>query len=253
MASSSKKPVVLVVLLVVLVGAPLAVWLARGAIATSIAVGELEARGLTCDDRFALELSALLDEATLAPTRCTRADGLVEVIELLEPATVTLEGFEPAAVDAPSIRLVLRDRDVRGGDRWARELSRLGLEQRMAGLIKGLSELSGMRLPPTTVGRAEVLRARDPVATAETVRLTPGDALDAAAGRISFVAGPGGVGRLELTSVTGNATRPRVHLQGRATASAGIGPLSVTRSGTFAVDATSLDTASPRFSLDARL
>ncbi|MEQ9082105.1 MAG: hypothetical protein RLP09_50035 [Sandaracinaceae bacterium] len=253
MAASSKKPVLLVVILVVVLGIPAALWLARGVIATSMARDELDRRGLVCDERFSLEVSALFDEATIGPTRCTRAEGIVEAIELLEPVTVQLDGVSPESVAASSVRLTLRDRDVRGGESWARELSRLRLEQRVAGLIKGLSELSAMSLPPTTVGQVEVIRAGERIATAEQMVLRPGASLGADARRISFVAGPGGVGRLELTAVTGQATRPSVHLEGRASASAGIGPLSVTRSGTFAIDATALDTASPRFNLDARL
>jgi len=115
-----RKPrVVAIVVLAALAGIPLAAWALRGTLATSIARDELEARGLECDERFAVELGALFDTATVGPTRCTREGGIVAAVELRGPVTVELDGFAPASADVQSLRLSLRDTDVRGGSRWA--------------------------------------------------------------------------------------------------------------------------------------
>ncbi|HJL14381.1 MAG TPA: hypothetical protein RMH99_01925 [Sandaracinaceae bacterium LLY-WYZ-13_1] len=245
-----KGPLIAAVVATVLIGIPLAAWLLRGTIATSMARDELAARGLTCDERFEVAVAPFFDEATVGPTRCSREGGILRAVELLGPATIALDGLEPGSVRAESLRLVLRDTEVRGGSRWAQALRRLNLEQRVAGLVKGISELSALPLPPTTVGHVDVVRDGDTVANASGLTLTPGSVLQLAADRIAFTAGPMGVGRLELTEVTGTSTRARVHLEGRATARAGVGILgSVSTGGHFELDAEGLDTGAPRFRL----
>lgn len=246
-ARSSKGPVIGGVALVVLVGVPLGVWLARGAIATSMAEDELAARGFTCDDRFGVSLSPGLGEATIGATRCEHEGGLLEAVELLGDVRVSLDGLEPASITAESVRVVLRDQDVRNGSGWASELSRLRLEQRVAGLVKGIAELSALELPPTEISRLEVVRNDDPVAHGTGARLTPaGEGVQLALDGLSFSAS---VGELRLTRLSGQATADRVQLRGRANARAGIGILSVSRGGAFELNATALDTASPRFRL----
>lgn len=249
-----KLPLVLLTLLAVLVGLPLGAWLLRGTVATAVARDRLAARGITCDERFAVELGPRLETATVGVTRCARAGGLVEAVELLGPLTVELDGAAPVRAHAASLRLSLRDRDVRGGTRWAPALRGLNLEQRVAGMVKGLAELSARELPPTTVDRLEVVRAGERVAAAAGLRLTPAGSMDLSAERITFTAGPMGVGRLELTEVRGAASPARVHLEGRATARASVGLLgSLSTGGRFTLDARGLDTRRPRFSLGGSL
>lgn len=232
-----------------LLGAPLAAWLLRGVVATSIARGELEARGLECDDRFAVEPTALLGAATVGPVRCTRQDGIVAAVELLGPMRVELDGFEPSSAEVDALRVELRDTDVKGGSRWARALGRLNLEQRVAGMVKGLGELSDLGLPPLAAARVDVVRGEGPVATGTGLRLAPGGSMALSAERIRFVAGPMSVGELELSDVTGFATRPEVHLEGHAVARAGLGIIGFSAGGRFTLDARDLDTTRPRFSL----
>ncbi len=245
---SRAVPIAIAVFVLLLLGA----WLMRGTIATSIAKGELEARGLTCDERFAVEPAAFFGSATIAATRCSRADGgLVEALELVAPATVQLDGFAVASVSAENVRLVLRDQDVRGGSEWASELQRLNLEQRVAGLIKGLSELSALDLPPTSIARAEVLRGGEEMCTIEGMGLVPGESLGLTIERVSFIAVLGAA-QLTLSALTGTATRPSVHLEGQALARAGFALLgSFSTGGPFTLDATRLDTAQPQFRLRA--
>lgn len=246
-ARPSKARIVLAVVVTLLLGVPLGIWLARDAIATSVALSELERRGLACDDRFSLSLSAGLSEATLGPTRCAHEGGLVEAVELLGDVNVPLEGFAPARVDAESVRLTLRDRDVRGGSRWASELRRLSLEQQVAGIVKGLSEVSRLGLPPTSIGRLEVVRSGEPVARGTSLVMTPeGWGVQLGARDMTF---PARVGRLVLTHVTGHAEGGEVTLSGRATAEAGIGILAFSRGGAFELTAVGLDGDSPRFAL----
>lgn len=246
-ARSSKAPVIGGVVLVVLLGVPLGVWLARGAIATSMAQDELAARGFTCDDRFSVSLSPGLGEATLGATRCEHEGGLLEAVELLGDVQVTLEGFEPASITAESVRVVLRDQDVRNGSGWSSELSRLSLEQRVAGLIKGIAELGAMSLPPAEISRVEFVRHDDPLAHGTGLRITPaGEGMQLALGDLSFSST---MGELRLSRLSGRAAADAVSLRGQASARVGIGILSVSRSGSFDLAATALDTASPRFRL----
>lgn len=240
-------PIVVGLLLAIAVGA----WLLRGTIATSVARSELETHGLRCDERFVVSPSALFGELTVGPTRCTHDGGLIEVIELTGDATLELEGFTPSALRANGVRLVLRDRNLRGGSGWAAELRRLHLEQRVAGLVKALSELGGMRLPPAHVGRAEVFRGGDELATIDGLVLTPGDRMGVAIDRAVFTAVMGAA-RLTLSGVTGTATRSDVRLQGQATARAGVVLLGTfSTGGAFTLDASALDTAAPELRLQA--
>ncbi len=239
-----------------LVLVPLVLFLTRGLIATAIARGQLEERGFTCDSRFAVSPSATFSEATVGPTRCAREGGVLEAIELLSDFTVELDGTEPASIRGDSLRIALRGASVRGGDDWAETLRRIDLEQRMAGVMKGLSELSSLDLPPVEAGRVELVRGGDPLGHAERLTLTPseGDALHLAFTRARFSAGPMGIGQLDLTSVEGDATPSAVTLAGRASARAGVAVIfSVERQGPFRVEASGLDTASPSFRLEGDL
>lgn len=250
MSAAKKRPIALVLVLSVLLGVPLGLWLLRGTIATSVARSELAVRGLSCDERFAVSLSATFDEAVIGPTRCTRDGGVTESFELLGDLTLELDGFTPTSARADSLRLTLRDLNVRGGDRWAPPLRRLDLEPRVAALMKGLSELSEVtaNLPPMSASRVEVVRASAPLATLSALELTPGDALALSVERIHFGVS---LGTLDLNDVRGTATASNVDLAGTARASAGIGILSVARGGAFTVEARGLDTADPHFDLDA--
>ncbi len=256
-AGKSKAPLVAGIVVVgLLVAVPLVAWLLRGVIATSIARGQLEERGFTCDDRFAVSPNATLSEATIGPTRCEHEGGVLEAIELLSDVSAELDGLEPTSIRGDSIRIALRGASVRGGDDWAAALRRVDLEQRMAGVVKSLSELSRLDLPAVTVGRLDLVRGGDPLGHAETVALTPGagDALDLSFARAQFSAGPMGVGQLGLTNVTGDATPATVTLRGRASARAGVAIIfSVERQGPFTLRATGLDTAAPSFQLEGEL
>ena len=242
--------VVLVLIAGGLLLAGLSVWLLRGTIATSIARGQLDQRGVTCDDRFTVSLNASLSEATIGPTRCTHEGGVVQGIELLGDLTVTLDGTEPVAIEAQSLRLIIRAVNVRGGDRWAAGLRRINLEQQVAGALKGLSELAGMDLPDTTVQQVEMVRGTATLGRARAVRLTPGDPLQISVQNVHFEAGPMGVGQLDLDGITGDATPSTVSLRGQARARAGVAIiLTYERSGPFEIEATGLDSSAPRFRL----
>ena len=256
-AGRSKAPIAVAVVVVVgvLVGAPAGAWLARGAIATSMARGQLEARGLTCDSRLSVAPNATLSRATVGPVRCTRASGVVEAIELLSDFTVELDGTEPAAVRGDSLRLVLRPANVRGGEGWASALSRVRLEQEMAAVLKSLSELASMDVPDTRIARVEVVRGGTSLGHAEQLALTPrAEGLGLSLASARFAAGPMGVGQLALTEVTGEAAAATVTVRGRASARAGVAVIfTVERQGPFTVEARGLDGASPSFRLSGEL
>lgn len=243
-AGKSKLPLVLAIVVALLLVVP---WLLRSTIATSMARGQLAEQGLRCDDRFAVEVDATFGQAALAPTRCEHEGGLVEAIEIAEGATVTLDGFTPSTISAPQLSVRLRDRDLRGGSGWGNDTLRtLGLEQKVAGLVKGLSELSAIPFPPTEVARVEVTRADQPAGSIRRLRLSRGSELEISAGEIAFASS-----RLTLANVTGHATRSEVVLDGRAQVQTGILIASFTTETTFGLTATGLDGARPSFRLRA--
>lgn len=248
-AARRGKTLLLLAVLLLLAAIPLGAWLLRGTIATSLVRDELAREGIVCDERFEVEPSALFDAASIGPTRCSHEGGIVEAFEVLGSLTVDLDGFDPAAVQADSVRLVLREGEVQNGDGWAQVLGRMRLEQAVAGLVKGLSELSALDLPPIVAGNVEVTRGAQTLATASGLALEPGETMRVAADRIAF-ASPAGLGRLELTGVTGTATVARVQLAGRGDVSLGAGLLGLlSTGGAFRLDADGLDTGRPRFSL----
>jgi len=254
-AGKSKTPIFVgLVILGLLLALPLGAWLARGMIATGMAEGQLEERGFTCDDRFSVELSATFTEATIGPTRCEHAGGVLEAIELLGDLTVELDGTEPEAIRADSVRLVLRSTSVRNGAGWAETLRRVNLEEQMAGVVKGLSELGGMDLPETQLQSVEIVRGASVLGRGQQVRLTAGSPLGITAQRVHFEAGPMGVGQLDLTDLSGTATPSAVSLRGQAHARAGVAIIfTFERSGPFTLEASALDTASPSFRLTSDL
>src|SRR5262245_4159188 len=79
------------------------------AVATSVIRDRLVEQGITCDERFAVDVGWTLDSASLAPTRCTITSREIEAIELLDPAVIELgEGFEPSAVRGGRARIDMR-------------------------------------------------------------------------------------------------------------------------------------------------
>lgn len=237
---------------VIVLGILLVPWLMRHSIATNMAREQVQAAGMSCDDRFAVEVAPFFGSASFQPTRCTTEHGYVEAIELTEELEVELSGFSPSAIDAAFLRVTLGDREVRGGSSWDRDLARLNLEERVAVLVKALGELSALPIPPTRVARTDVLRDGQTIAQINGVRLTPGEPMQMHFDRIAFRA-VGGAAQLTLEDVDGTSTRSHVHLEGDATARAAVFIGSVTREGSFTLDATRLDQSRPRFDLDTSL
>lgn len=253
MTAQRRAPVLPIAIALLILAIPLTAWMLRGAIATSIARSELSARGLECDERLSVAPSALFDAARIGPTRCTLEGGLVEAVELTGEAVVELDGLAPAALRAAGVRVELRDRDVRGGTGWAPALRRVRLEERVAGLVKGLSELGGMELPKTRVERVEVLRGGAELARIDQLVLTPAasKSMEVAIEQVAFAAAAGAAS-LTLDGVTGSATASAVQLEGQATARAGIALLGMfSTGGAFTLGASALDTDAPRFHLSA--
>jgi hypothetical protein len=227
-------------------------WLLRSTIATSMASGQLQAAGVSCDDRFAVEVAAFFGSATIGPTRCTMERGHVQAVELLTPAEVELSGFSPSQITVDQLRLTLRSDDVRGGSGWDAELRQLRLEQRVAALVKGLGELSELDLPAASAARVEVMHGDDTMARINALTSTADSPMGVRIESVEFSA-VNGAARLTLTGVSGSAEQSTVHLEGGAIARAGISFLGITREGTFQLDATGLDGSSPRFALRSTL
>jgi hypothetical protein len=245
-------PIGAAIAFLLVLGIVLVPWLLRHSIATSMAREQLTAAGLTCDERFAIEVAPFFGSASFQPTRCTSEGGQVESVELTEELEVELSGTSPTAIDATFIRVTLRDRDVAGGSSWDRNLARLNLEERVAGLVKAVGELSALPLPPTRVARVDVLRDGETITSLYEVELTPGEPMRVEFDRIAFRA-VGGAAQLTLNDVEGTSTRSDVHLEGGATARASMFIGTVVRNGTFSLDATRLDQSRPRFTLETTL
>ncbi|MGE0784820.1 MAG: hypothetical protein AB7S26_03955 [Sandaracinaceae bacterium] len=237
------------VLLLLVVGG----WFARNAIATSMARSDFEERGLVCDDRFSVELSGGFSEATLGPTRCTRSTGVIEAIELLEPAAVALSGTEATAMDVRAARVSLRADRIPGDTGWAPSLARASLEAPVASLVTALSELAQMRGPSLTIARLDISRGGRALGTGQTIAFTPGEAgLDVGIRQLTF---PTSIATATLSNVRGHAGHTDARLQGSATASAQL-PFGIAlgqRSGLFDLSAEGLQSTSPRFSLRGQI
>lgn len=224
-----------------LIVVPLGLWLARSAIATSLARGALTDRGVVCDERFALSLSAFATRATIAPTRCTREIGLVSAVDLGEAVTVELQGTSPERVTVPDLTLHLNEEGLIGAAQvHGRDVRRLGMEEQVGGLILGLSELSTQRLPPASLGRVAIRRGDAGFAVLRDVTLDGASPLGVTLERVVFAGG-----RLILREVTGTATPDQVDLAGIAATTQNMVLFAASSEERFRVIATGLRTANP--------
>ena len=169
-------------------------------------------------------------------------------MDLREGATIELSGTSPRAAVIPSLGVSLRGGEIAGGTGWAAELAQLGIEQRVAGLVKALSEAESMGLPPVTVNEAEVTHGRSVIASGRGLTLDNDDPRTFRATTLSFAAS---LGSLTLSEVTGEASSTAVSLAGRARATVGVAMFSASRTGRFSLTASDLQAARPSFSLRA--
>lgn len=194
--------------------------LALDPIATSRARAELAARGIECDDRFAVDVSLDLAAAQLAPTRCRlmRARHAV-ALDLPEGARVTLFGLRPTEVSAPLVRLELAA--ATGPDVALGPMGPLGvlsdLGARVGETARAAAELAEHRPPASRVERLELVRGGTPEVTLEGLVLEGGEPLVLRVERAELAAmsGPMGISaRGELLRIAGEATPSTCHLEG---------------------------------------
>jgi hypothetical protein len=243
-APRKRRPPIVLIALGVLVVLLLVPWLLRSTIATSMARSKLEEQGLRCDDRFSVDVSATFSEATIGPTRCEHDGGLVEAVELGEGgAQIVLSGFSPQSITIGQAGLALRDQDVRGGEGWGTDEVR-AIEQRVAGLVKGLAEISVIPWPETNIAHLTVSRGGNASALLRGMRLTRDDRLHANISGVEFPRS-----RVTLENVTGTATRAEVTLDGQAHAQSEMLILAIATTVHFTLHATGLDGAHPTFRL----
>jgi len=243
-ASRKRRAPILLIGLAVLIVLLIVPWLLRSTIATSVARSELESSGFTCDDRFEVHLSALLSDATVAPTRCEHEGGLIASLETSEPAQVEMSGLAPSLVTISQVTLTLRDQNLRGGDGWGNDTIR-SIEQRVAGLVKGLSELSEVDWPETHVAQVRVLRDATPAADLRGMRLQTTESLNVQIAGVSFP----NTRTIVLDNVHGTATPAQVTLDGDAEVQSQISIVSFTTDARFGITATGLDGPSPQLRL----
>lgn len=202
------------------------------AYATSRARSELGARGVQCDERFSVDVSPLLASATVTPTRCTVAEGMVESFELLDPVVLDVDGLRPSHVRAGRVRVALRtDPPAVRSARWGLALQMLAIPTRLGLVVTSASRLAGSGLPKSEVASIEIVRSEHTLVTlrgltadgavplhlhADRVELPPlaERVPDALTGITPLDA------RAEITPLDMTATAKRVELEGDVVASA---------------------------------
>ena len=226
--------------------------LARGWLARRAARAALELRGIECDDAFALEVDGGGETATVAPCTCTMEEGPVASFELLDPATVTLEGETPTHVHAGRVRVSMRSTGPAVDAGALGPLaSMLGVPARIGSLVDAAARASEAGVPATDVDEIEV---RHDDATTATVT---GLALDWRAPlgiRTESIALPdlrgplGASATVGVEGLHGTATPSEVHMEGELSLS-GTAPLlgTVTRAGHVVVEGTGLGGDAPTY------
>lgn len=233
--------------------AGMGVTLGRHAIVTGIAREELRARGVECDERFALEVSLTLDQAIVAPTTCTLGTGGVESIELVDPLTVALAGTAPTRLEGGAARIALRDTGTFRATGWGAILDALSIPERIGTMVAGLGELARAGAPPITMGSVEIVRGGQPMLTLATLRSDGASPLGVTIERVELpvIEGPiGARARVGLTGVRSSATPQRVAMDAQLDVDASmpmIGSLDQQRPVRVEVDG--LDTPMPRWTV----
>jgi hypothetical protein len=193
--------------------------LLEDAYATSVLADQLAARGVECDERFAVDATPTLDAATIGPTTCTVAEGAVESFELLDPVTVELDaGLEPRHVRAGRVRVSVRfDPPVVTGTGLDAIMEALAVPQRLGLLVSGAAELARADLPRIDAASIEVERSGEGVAALAGVTISGGSPLEIEAERVDLpqISAPLGTrATIAIAPLTGTATPERVELEG---------------------------------------
>lgn len=189
--------------------AGMGVTLGRHAIVTSVARGELRERGVECDERFALEVSLMLDEAVLAPTTCTLASGDVESVEVVDPVTVGIAGGRPTRVEGGSARVALRSTGSFRATGWGAILDALSIPERIGTMVAGFGQLARAGAPPISMRSIEIQRGGQPMLTLTTLAADGASPLGVTVERaeLPLIEGPiGARARVQLTGVRSSAT-----------------------------------------------
>lgn len=232
---SVSRPRILVGLLGVLVVLALAV-VALGpmlvdAYATSRARSELGARGVECDERFSVDVSTMLASATVTPTRCTVAEGMVESFELLDPVVMDVDRLRPSHVRAGRVRVALRaDPPAVRSARWGLVLQMLAIPTRLGLVVASASRLAGSGLPKSEVASIEIVRSEHTLLTLQGLTADGAAPLHLHATRVELPPLAERVpdaltgitpldARAEITPLDATATPKRVELEGDVVAS----------------------------------
>lgn len=245
--------------IVALCGGGAAALLAIDPIATARTRAELEARGIECDERLAVDVSLDLAGARVAPTRCRLLRSQhADAIDLPEGAAVLLSGLRPAELSAPLVRLELgagASPDVTLGPMGP--LGTLaGLGARVGETARAAAELARHHPPTTRIARLELLRGGTTDVTLEALVLEGGEplALRVERAELAELSGPMGISaRGELRQIEGEATSSTCHLEGDLTLSARlpiVGELSHTTH--LVLDGAGLDEAAPEIGITTR-
>lgn len=241
---------VLALLLVCLCGGGL--YLARGLFVGYGARSALAARGIVCDDDFAVSVDASVTHADVSPCTCTMEEGPVASFTLVEPVAVELEGEIVTQVRAGQVRVSMRGEGpaVDAGS-LGPLAAMLGVPARIGSLIGAASELAVMHAPATEIASLDVEQGGRTTVHVESLALDGASPLGITATEVSLPALSGPLGAsatAEITGLSGTASASSVRLSGEL-ALTGSAPIvgSVTRGGHVVVSGSALDTDAPSY------
>lgn len=225
--------------------------LARGWIARRAARAALEARGIVCDDDFALSIESS-ERARIEPCTCTMEDGPVASFELVDAVTVTLDGETPTHVSAGHVRVTMRD----GGpavDAGALGplASMLGVPARIGSLVDAAARASAADVPAADVAEIEVRHDDATTATVTGLVLDGRAPLGIRTESVTLpdLRGPlGASATVGVEGLHGTASPSEVHMEGELSLS-GTAPMlgTVTRTGHVVVEGTGLGGDAPSY------
>jgi hypothetical protein len=230
-------------------------------IITSRARDALVARGVVCDDRFALDVDWSLSEVTIAPTRCQLTElDFASAIELPEGATAHLSALSATDLSVPSARAFLIDAPSADVDLGGLgPLGSLGLGgladvgSHVAATARAASELAAHEPIPTGVGRLELVHRDVVVVTFETLEIGGAQPTTLRAARVSLATMTGPMGMAlegSIETLTGSATPSTCHLEGDLSVGARLPVLGAFGTGVHVIlEGAALDTDAPTFSV----
>lgn len=209
--------IVVAVLVALLLAALAVVPIALDSMATSEARARLQARGITCDDNFAVDVTMSLDLATLSPTTCTMESGPLASFEVITPLEVELISQEPVMLRCEQLRISLRQSAPDAGGSWGPLLDALAVPARIGALAHGVSDLAQRDLPPAAISQVEIVQEGAAMSVLRDVQVAGGSPFTLSAASVSLppIAAPlGARADMSIEALRASGSADAVQLSG---------------------------------------